>query len=236
MISKIEYDSKVVSHMRQDKTMEIIKGNYFWPGMHKYIEDIICSYESYQCSKAPKHTCYGLLCPLELAYAQYQSIFIDFIVDHHKSNRYIQIWVIVNHFIKMGHRIPLKNEGKWLKDLTKIYVSNIWSLPRFPTDIVSDRDRRFHALWAKVCNLFNIGRRISMAYHPETDRYTERVNQTLEQYLHLFCNVEQDKWSEMLPLAEYANNNSLTSVQAMAPLYANYRYHSRTNWHTEGEA
>jgi hypothetical protein len=77
---------------------------------------------------------------------------------------------------------------------------------------------------------------MSTAYHPETDRQTERVNQTLEQYLRAFCNFEQDNWSEMLPMAEYAYNNSVTSATAMSPFYANYGYHPRTNWQTEAEA
>jgi hypothetical protein len=37
-------------------------------------------------------------------------------------------------------------------------------------------------------------------------------------------------------MAEYAYNNSVTSATAMSPFYANYGYHTRTNWHTEAEA
>jgi hypothetical protein len=40
----------------------------------------------------------------------------------------------------------------------------------------------------------------------------------------------------MLPMAEYAYNNSVTSATAMSPFYANYGYHPRTNWQTEAEA
>jgi hypothetical protein len=70
---------------------------------------------------------------------------------------------------------------------------------------------------------------MSTAYHPDTDGQTESVNQTLEQYLRAFCNFEQDNWSEMLPIAEYAYNNSVTSATAMSPFYANYGYHPTTN-------
>jgi hypothetical protein len=37
---KVEHNSKLTSHMGQDKTIEIIKRNCFWPGMDKYIEDL----------------------------------------------------------------------------------------------------------------------------------------------------------------------------------------------------
>jgi hypothetical protein len=45
-----------------------------------------------------------------------------------------------------------------------------------------------------------------------------------------------DNWSEMLPMAEYAYNNSVTLATAISPFYANYGYHPRTNWQTEAEA
>jgi hypothetical protein len=68
-----------------------------------------------------------------------------------------------------------------------------------------------------------------MAYHPETNGQTERVNQTLEQYICAFCNFEQDNGSKILPMAEYANNNLVTLATAIFPFYANYGNHPRTN-------
>jgi hypothetical protein len=86
---------------------------------------------------------YGLLSLLELAYALWQRIFIDFIVDLPKLNEHTQICVIVDRFTKMAHLISLKDDAKWSKDLAKIFVSNIWHLHGLPTDIVSDLDRIF---------------------------------------------------------------------------------------------
>jgi hypothetical protein len=75
-----------------------------------------------------------------------------------------------------------------------------------------------------------------MDYHQTTNGQTERVNQTLEEYLYRFCNFEQDTWSVILLIAEYASNNSVSSANAMSPFYPNYVYHPRTHWQTEGEA
>jgi hypothetical protein len=44
-------------------------------------------------------------------------------------------------------------------------------------------------------------------YYPKADRQTEQTNQTLEQYLHIYCNYQQDNWSHLLPLAKFAFNN-----------------------------
>jgi hypothetical protein len=104
------------------------------------------------------------------------------------------------------------------------------------SDIVSDRNRCVHGFWVEVYNLLDLHRRMSTAYHPETDGQTERVIQTLQWYIYAFSNFEQDNWSEIFPTAEYTYSNSVISATAMSPFYANYGYHSRPNWETEEEA
>jgi hypothetical protein len=101
---------------------------------------------------------------------------MDFLVDLPKLNRHTQICVIVDCFTKMAHLIPLKDDAKRSKGLPKILVANIWRLHGLPTDIVTARDRQFPIFWVEVCDLVNIRRRLSAAYHPESNGHTERVN------------------------------------------------------------
>jgi hypothetical protein len=54
-------------------------------------------------------------------------------------------------------------------------------------------------------------------YHPEGDGQTERTNQTLEQYLRIFCNYQQDNWDILLPLAEFAYNNAPSATTGTSP-------------------
>ena len=62
-------------------------------------------------------------------------------------------------------------------------------------------------------------------YHPEGDEQTERTNQTLEQYLRIFCNYQQDNWYTLLLLAEFAYNNTPSSTTGISPFFANKGYH-----------
>ncbi|SRR6266702_2427451 len=48
---------------------------------------------------------------------------------------------------------------------------------------------------------------VSMAYHPQTDRQSEQLNQWLKQYLCYICNLQQDNWADALPLAQFAHNS-----------------------------
>ena len=51
------------------------------------------------------------------------------------------------------------------------------------------------------------------------------MNQTLEQYLHVYCNYQQDNWSELLSLVEFAYNNTPSTTTSISPFFANKRYH-----------
>ena len=78
-------------------------------------------------------------------------------------------------------------------------------------------------------------RRLSTAFHPQTDGQTERVNQTLETYLREFINYDQNDWYQLLPLAEFAYNNSYTTATKMTPFYANYGFHPKTEWERQAQ-
>jgi len=57
-------------------------------------------------------------------------------------------------------------------------------------------------------------------HHPSANRQVERLNSTLEQYLCIYCNYEQDSWSKLLPLAEFAYNNTPHSSTGILPFFA----------------
>jgi len=71
-------------------------------------------------------------------------------------------------------------------------------------------------------NLLGIQTKLSTAYHPQTDRQTERINQKLEQYLRVFINHRQEQWPDWLETAEFAYNNKIHTATKISPFKANY--------------
>jgi hypothetical protein len=86
-----------------------------------------------------------------------------------------------------------------------------------------------------LVEVLHIKLKMSFPSHPETDGQTERVNQMLKCYLWNYCNYNQDNWAEILPMAEYAYNNSLTTTAGISPFIANFEFDSQTNWPIEAE-
>jgi len=57
----------------------------------------------------------------------------------------------------------------------------------------------------------------STAYHPQTDGASKRTNQTLKQYLCIFCGSQQNNWHAWLPLAQYTKNSWPSATTKKTP-------------------
>ena len=150
---------------------------------------------------------------------------MDFIKGLPLSNGFDTILVIVCHLSKMGLFIPTVRDID-AKDLAMIFLVHVFSKHGTLTDIISDRGKHFISqFWRSLCQLLDIKANLFTAYHPETNGQTERVNQILEQYLCIFVNYQQDDWEHLLPLAEFAYNNTQHLATSVTPFFANKGFH-----------
>ena len=184
-----EHDSKVAGHFGQDKTIELVWQNFWWPGMDSDIEKYIQACPDCQRDKSRRHKRYGLLFPLALPFTPWQWITMDFITNLSRSNNCTELWVVIDRFSKMANLIPPEQDKKNAKDLARIFAQEVWRLHGLPQDIVSDRDSRFTShTWKDFLSVTGIHPHMSTTFHPQTDGQTERVNQVIEAYLLLYIN------------------------------------------------
>jgi len=66
-----------------------------------------------------------------------------------------------------------------------------------------------------------------MAYHPQIDGQTKRINQELEQYLRVFIDHRQEQWPDWLGIAEFAYNNKIYKATKISLFKVNYGQDSR---------
>jgi len=183
-IMESEHDIKVAGHMGQDKTIELIRQNFWWPKMNERIIDFVRSCPECEQNKVSRHPPYGLSSLLELPYTPWQSIAMDFITELPISDNCDELWDIIDRFTKMAYFLPLRMEGKTVADLAVIFAREVWKYHGLPIDIVADRDSRFTSeTWKEFLRLSGIQSRMSTAFHPDTNGQTEWLNQTIEAYL-----------------------------------------------------
>jgi len=77
-------------------------------------------------------------------------------------------------------------------------------------------------LTKELNRMLEIEIKLLMAFHPQTDRQIEWINQELEQYLQFFMEYRQRDWPEWLVMAEFVMNNKIHMATKVLPFIANY--------------
>ena len=142
---------------------------------------------------------------------------MDFIEQLPKSDGFTAILVIVDRLSKQSIFIPTYDTID-SPELAKLFILHVFSKHGAPTHVTSDRGSEFVSRFFRALGkALNMNLHFTSGYHPEADGQTERTNQTLEQYLRMYCNYQQDNWSELLPLAEFAYNNAPSDTTGVSP-------------------
>jgi len=150
---------------------------------------------------------------------------MDFIEKLPLFSGFDTILVIVDRLTKQAIFIPA-HDTITSADLARLFVLHVFSKHGVPSHVTSDRSSEF------VSNFFrSLGIALDMwlhftsGYHPKGDGQTKCMNQTLKQYLHVYCNYQQDNWSELLSLVEFVYNNAPSATTGVSPFFANKGYH-----------
>ncbi|KAF1317048.1 reverse transcriptase, partial [Globisporangium splendens] len=228
------HDSPSGGHLGREKTFLSLSRDYYWPHMYKWVRKYVRTCEICQRVK-PSGSTQAPLRSLAVPSDSWKSVSMDFIFglprDKHGRNG---ILVFVDRFSKMVHLAPVSD--KISAEMTaKVFVDVVFRLHGLPVEIVSDRDTRFTSkFWRALFGLLDTKLSISTAAHPETDGQTERVNRVLEDVLRSYATSFKE-WSEFLPLAEFALNNSTHVSTGHSPFYVNYGIHPRVPASIMGE-
>jgi hypothetical protein len=70
-----------------------------------------------------------------------------------------------------------------------------------------------------------IERRVSTAYHPQTDGATERINAEVKKKISRIISDQLDDWAMLLPMAQLALNGMPSSAMGTSPFFLEHGYH-----------
>ena len=231
-IVQMHHDLPSAGHPGRWKTYELVSRNYWWPGMTIDVKKYVMGCDICQRNKSSHTPPYGLLQPNLVPTMPWEVITIDLITQLPASadlsgNPKTAIVVIVDRFTKRALFFGLQDSCTTL-EVAQILYEHVFKDHGLPRQIISDCGTQFASkVFQEFCKILGIKSTMSTAYHPQTDGQTERVNQSLEQYLRIFCNHRQDDWVKLLSSAEFAYNNAAHESTGLSPFFIEYGYHPR---------
>ena len=96
--------------------------------------------------------------------------------------------VIVDQLTKIVNYEPIKVTIN-APGLAEMIINMVMHHHGVPESIVIDQGLLFTSkFWSSLCSFLDIKKKLSTAFHPQTNGQTERQNSTMEAYLRAFAN------------------------------------------------
>lgn len=227
------HDHILAGHFGINRTQASVRREYTWPKVRDFVRDYISSCTVCGRNKPRRHRPYGFLKPLPVPVRPWDSISMDFIEQLPDSNGFTAILVVIDRASKQAIFIPTYDTIT-SEQLAELFVIHVFSKHGVPRHVTSDRGSEFvSAFFQAIGKALEMELHFTSGYHPEADGQTERANQTLEQYIRIYCSYQQDDWSRLLPIAEFAYNNAPNASTGITPFFANKGYHPNITVHPE---
>ncbi|KAF1334829.1 reverse transcriptase, partial [Globisporangium splendens] len=202
------HDAPFAGHLGHEKTYVSLARDFYWPKQYKWVRKYVRACEVCQRSK-PAPSSQAPLHSLPTPSEWWKSVSMDFVFGLPPDNgRRTGVLVFVDRFSKMVH-LTAVSEHITAAQTARVFVDTVSHLHGMPQEIVSDRDPRFMArFWTETFALLGTKLSMSTPDHPETDGQTERVNRVVGGIVRSYAHASQN-WSDCLPFAEFAINNSI---------------------------
>src|SRR5713226_3784765 len=122
--------------------------------------------------------------PPEKDVTPFATVSLDFITELPLSNGFNAIAVFVDHDVTKAVVIAPCHTTITAEQTAELYQNHVWRHFSLPSKVISDCGTQFTANFTKaLCASLGIQQAMSTAYHPQTNRQMEHLNQELEQYL-----------------------------------------------------
>ena len=217
------HDAEASSHLGRDKTLSRLQQHFYWPQMHKTVQEYVRSCDQCQRNKATNRLTPGLLQPLEIPRRNWEQVSLDFIGPLPETPRgHTMILTVTDKLSKMIHLIPTRHDAD-APTTARLFFDNVFKHHGLPLAIISDRDSKWTSdFWENLFKHTGTKLKMSTAYHPQTDGQTERANRTVEDMLRPYVNERLDNWDLQLTPAEFAYNSAVHDSSGFSPFRLNY--------------
>jgi hypothetical protein len=156
---------------------------------------------------------------------------LDFIVKLPVSQGFDSILTITDQgCTKAAIFIPC-NEDITVEETAALYIKHVFAHFGLPTKVISDRDPHFMSKFMQAaCKVMGVKLAPSTAYHPRTDRQSERSNQWLETAIRFITDQKQKNWAPYLPIAQFAHNNWPSDTTRKSPFFLLMGFNLCADW------
>jgi len=213
----------VAGHKGVKATYNALRKHYSWKGMKEQIQTYVKHCQKCQQSKVTNQKTSGSLIPLPTPSGPWLDVTVDF-TEMPESLGYNYILVVVDRFSKEVVFVPCTKEETTLST-TELFRDHVWCQHGLLSSVVSNRGSVFASSFlGELYRLLGIKRKMSTAFHPQTDGQMERLSREINQYLRTYVSDRQNEWAKWIKIAQFIWNNTVSEVTTDSPFGITWSY------------
>ena len=191
------HDALMSCHQGIERTFHMIRLKYFWTSMYNDIDFYVRSCQSCQQNKRQYHAQRPpqLPIPPNDIFSRVHMDILGPLTATPTGDKYILL--ITCSFSKWVEAIALKSIES--AEIARQFY-NVW-ICRYgaPDALLTDLGKNFVSnLMKSLCNIFQITKINTSAYHPQTNSACERFNSVIAQSLRAYCNEKHSNWPDLV--------------------------------------
>ena len=243
-VLQYNHDHILARHYGQNKTLKLVCHGYSWPSLCTDVQQfykfcVTCMYNNSTSSVS-------LVCNISYNVTSPMNLLNNFLSPNNHGIPFL--WTLLrNSCHPLGltlswsqlTSLPSRQSLSLLMILLYLQTQHVclffvFSKYGIPSHVTSNRSSEFVLnFFCSLGTALNIQLYFTSGSYPKDDRQTKYMNQTLEQYLCIYYNYQQDNWSKLLPLVKFAYNNALSAPTSVFPFFSNKEYHPNITIHSE---
>jgi transposase InsO family protein len=218
---RLYHNSHLLVHPAQKKLIAMLQPRVYWNNMNKDILDWVAACTDCIKYKAVRPLSHGTLIPI-ISTRPFEILGVDILGPFQNSKKgYKYVLTCVDHFSSWVEAAPLRSITA--EEVIKTFHSLIISRHGCPEKLLTDQGRQLIAgSIHELCELYNIQKLDTTAYHPQCNGKTEKFNQFLVRTLSIVLNKAHSNWDEELDNVLFTYRVGFNRTLKESPFYLIY--------------
>ena len=225
------HDSKIAGHGGIAKTLELLRRNFYWPGMLHDVKLYISTCEICKSIKAPNITLKPPMGSEVKTFRPMQRLYIDILGPYPRSkNGHIGLLIILDHLTKFHWLFPLKKfTSAVIENILEKEIFHVFGVPEI---LLSDNGTQFKSNnFNAFLTQYGISHMYTAIYSPQSNA-SERVNRSVIAMIRIYIKSDQREWDKNLTAISCSLRNSIHQSLKITPYHALFGFDMATHGST----
>lgn len=223
------HDERLSGHRGQRRLVSLLQRTYYWKGMRRDAEAYVSSCKSCQTMKPSNTGSQAIPLAIPDPVRPWDSIMMDFVGPFAKTKAgNEQLLVILDRMTRRCHLLPCPL-NLTAEACAKLYLNNVFRFHGMSRQFISDKDKLFTSkFWQEFFTALGTKVTLGTAYHSSTSHLVERLNRVVQESMRHYVDRGGGDWDEIVPMVEFALNNSPIAAHGYTPFFLDTGQHPLT--------